>query len=158
MSASEKCCICNKDAFLSIDVNEKKVCIECSNKVFLKYQSFVEKPKAIDPSNIDKIKGNAEEKKEFQLLYTRFRDVLHLYDKLDDLSRKVKISTELMESLYNLGQRIRIANILLTDMRAALESNDTAHIKTNKEKVGYEISICEKEISLCSEEIKKFVK
>lgn len=53
---------------LSIDVK--------GNKIFIKYQSFVEKPKAIDLSNLDKIKGLAEEKKELQSLYVHFRDVL----------------------------------------------------------------------------------
>lgn len=124
------------------------------NKIFIKYQSFVEKPKAIDLSNLDKIKGLVEEKKELQFLYVHFRDVLHLYDKLDDLAHTAKIPTELMERLYILGQRIRITNILLTDMRSALENNDMAHIKTNKKKVNEEISIC-KELSACENEIKK---
>jgi hypothetical protein len=141
---------------LGIDIRGKKVCIECSNKLFIKYQSFVEKPKAIDLSDLDKIKGVEREKKELQSLYMQFRDVLHSYDKLDDLARQAKISTELMERLYNLGQRIRITNILLTDMRSALEGNDIAHIKTNKEKVINEISFCEKELSYCNDEIKKF--
>ena len=68
------------------------------------------------------------------------------------------IPTELMERLYILGQRIRITDILLTDMRSALENNDIAHIKTNKKKVNEEISICKKELSVCENEIKKFVK
>lgn len=42
-------------------------------------------------------------------------------------------------------------------MRSALENNDIAHIKTNKKKVNEEISIC-KELSVCENEIKKFVK
>jgi len=156
MSSLDKCCICGNDTLLGIDIRGKKVCIECSNKLFIKYQSFVEKPKAIDLSDLGKIKGVEREKKELQSLYMQFRDVLHSYDKLDDLARQAKISTELMERLYNLGQRIRITNILLTDMRSALESNDIAHIKTNKEKVINEISFCEKELSYCSDEIKKF--
>ncbi|MGH9909312.1 MAG: hypothetical protein ACRD32_01595 [Nitrososphaerales archaeon] len=158
MSSLDKCCICDKDTLLGIDVKGKKICIECSNKIFIKYQSFVEKPKAIDLSNLDKIKGLAEEKKELQSLYVHFRDVLHLYDKLDDLAHTAKIPTELMERLYILGQRIRITNILLTDMRSALENNDIAHIKTNKKKVNDEISICKKELSVCENEIKTFVK
>ena len=43
-------------------------------------------------------------------------------------------------------------------MRSALENNDIAHIKTNKKKVNDEISICKKELSVCENEIKTFVK
>jgi len=158
MTSLDKCCICDKDVLLSIEVRGKKVCIECSNKIFIKYQSFVEKPKAIDLSNLDKIRGLTEEKKGLQSLYEDFRDILHLYDKLDDLTQMAKIPTELMERLYNIGQRIRITNILLTDMRSALENGDIAHIKTNKEKISDEISVCKKELSICESEMKKFVK
>lgn len=158
MGSLDKCCVCGKDILLNINVNEKKVCLECSNKIFIRYQSFVERPKAIDPSNLDKIKGLAEEKKDFQTLHSQFRDALHLYDKLDDLSRKAKLPTELMERLYNLGQRIRITNILLTDMRSALENSDAMHVKTNKEKILDELSYCKKELSACEDEIKKFAK
>ena len=50
MSSLDKCCICDKDTLLGIDVKGKKICVECSNKIFIKYQSFVEKPKVIDLS------------------------------------------------------------------------------------------------------------
>jgi hypothetical protein len=60
-----------------------------------------------------------------------------------------------MERLYNLGQRIRITNILLTDMRSALENNDITHFKTNKGKVAEEIAFCKSELSYCDSQIKK---
>lgn len=158
MGSLDKCCICGNYTPLGIDVRGKKICIECSNKIFIKYQSFVEKPKAVELSNLDKIKGLEKEKKELQSLHVHFRDVLHLYDKLDDLTNTAKIPTELMERLYNLGQRLRIVNILLKDMRSALEKGDVAYIRTNMEKVSSEISFCRKEVSDCEDEIKKFAK
>jgi hypothetical protein len=123
--------------------------------MFIKYQSFVEKPKAIDLSNIGKLGGMREEKDGLYNLYEQFRDILHSYDMLDDQTRRIKVSTELMERMYNLGQRIRITNILLNDMRSALESNDITHFKTNKEKVAEEISFCRSEISYCDSQLKR---
>ncbi|MEM2760678.1 MAG: hypothetical protein QXU32_05745 [Nitrososphaerales archaeon] len=158
MGSKDKCHICEKDILRGIEVRGKRICIECSNKIFIKYQSFVERPKAIDLTNLDKISGLSQEKKELQSLYAQFRDILHLYDALDDLARKINISTDLMERLYNIGQRIRIANILLVDMRSALENNDIAHIKTNKDRVSEEICVCKQELSLCENKMKRLVK
>jgi len=154
MGLLEKCHICEKDTLLSIDVRGKKICIDCANQMFTKYQSFVEKPKAIDLSNIDKLQGLREEKDGLFNLHEEFRDILHKYDALDDQARKGKVSTELMERLYNLGQRIRITNILLSDMRSALENNDIMHFKTNKEKIAEEIVFCKSELSYCNSQIK----
>lgn len=150
----EKCHVCEKDTLLSIEVRGKKICIDCANQMFMKYQSFVEKPKAIDLSNIDKLKGLREEKDGLFNLHEEFRDILHRYDSLDDQARNTKISTELMERLYNLGQRIRITNILLSDMRSALENNDIIHFKANKEKITEEIAFCKNELSYCNSQIK----
>lgn len=155
MGSLDKCSICGKETLLAIDVKGKKICIECANQIFMKYQTFVEKPKAIDLSNIEKIAGLREEKDGFYNLYEQFREILHSYDVLDDQARKAEISTELMERLYNLGQRIRITNILLTDMRSALENNDITHFKANKKKVAEEIEFCRSELSYCDTQIKK---
>jgi hypothetical protein len=153
MGLLEKCHICEKDTLLSIDVRGKKICIDCANQMFMKYQSFVEKPKAIDLSNIDKLKALREEKDGLFSLHEQFRDILHTYDALDDQVRKAKVSTELMERLYNLGQRIRITNILLSDMRSALENNDVMHFKTNREKITEELAFCKSELSYCKNQI-----
>lgn len=155
MGSLDKCHICGKETLLAIDIRSKKICIDCANQIFIKYQTFVEKPKAIDLSNVGKLIGMREEKDGLYHLYEQFRDILHSYDVLDDQARKAKISTELMERLYNLGQRIRITNILLTDMRSALESNDITHFKTNKEKVVEEIAFCKNELSYCDSQIKR---
>jgi len=158
MGSLDNCNVCGKETLLAIDVKGKKICIECANQVFMKYQSFVEKPKAIDLSNLGKISGLREEKDGLYNLHEQFRDILHSYDVLDDQARKAKISTELMERLYNLGQRIRITNILLNDMRSALESNDITHLKTNKEKVAEEIAFCKSELSYCDSQIKRVLR
>jgi hypothetical protein len=155
MTSIDRCCVCDKDLLLGIEVRGKKICLECSNKIFIKYQSFVERPRAIDLSRLDSIRGLAQQKKEFESLHSEFRDLLHLYDRLDDSARKLRISTELMEELYNIGQRIRITNILLADMRSALENNDMTHLRTNKAKINEEISLCKKKLNLCEEEIRK---
>ena len=155
MGSLDKCHICGKETLLAIDIRGKKVCIDCANQIFMKYQSFVEKPKAIDLSNIGKLSGLREEKDGLYHLHEQFRDILHSYDMLDDHVRKAKIPTELMERLYNLGQRIRITNILLNDMRSALEDNDITHFKTNKEKVAEEIAFCKSELSYCDSQIKR---
>jgi len=158
MGLLEKCHICEKDTLLSIDVRGKKICIDCANQMFTKYQSFVEKPKAIDLSNIDKLKALREEKDGLFSLHEQFRDILHTYDALDDQVRKSKVSTELMERLYNLGQRIRITNILLSDMRSALENNDIMHFKTNKEKITEALAFCKNELSYCKNQTRGIAK
>jgi hypothetical protein len=150
----EKCHICEKDTLLSIDVRGKKICIDCANQMFMKYQTFVEKPKAIDLSNIDKIKGFGDEKDGLFNLHEEFREILHKYDALDDQTRRERVPTELLERLYNLGQRIRITNILLNDMRSALENNDITHFRTNKQKIAEELAFCKSELSYCSNQIK----
>ena len=154
MVSLDKCNICEKETLLSIDIRGKKICIDCANQMFMKYQTFVEKPKAIDLSNIDKLSGLREEKDGLYNLFEQFRDVLHSYDTLDDQAHNAKISTELMERLYNLGQRIRITNILLNDMRSALENNDITHFRTNKEKIVEEIAFCKNELSYCTSKIR----
>lgn len=155
MSSLGRCHICGKETLLSIDIRGKKICIDCANQTFIKYQTFVEKPKAIDLSNIGKFAGLREEKEGMYDLHEQFREILYAYDRLDDQTRKAKMPTELMERLYNLGQRIRIANILLADMRSALENNDVIHLKTNKEKVAEAIALCKSELTYCENEIKR---
>ncbi len=158
MTSLYRCHICGNETLLAINVNEKKICIECANQIFMKYQSFVEKPKAIDLSNVDKLSGLREEKQELYNLHEQFRDILHSYDALDDQARKMDVSMELMERLYNLGQRIRITNILLNDMRFDLENTDLAHFRANKDNVSEELAFCRSEFSDCDSQIKKMLR
>ncbi|MFQ5969691.1 MAG: hypothetical protein ACE5J2_04270 [Nitrososphaerales archaeon] len=154
MSSVARCHICGKETLLSIDIRGKKICIDCANQTFIKYQIFVEKPKAIDLANIGKFAGLREEKEGMYDLHEQFKEILYAYDRLDDHARKAKMTTELMERLYNLGQRVRITNILLTDLRSALENDDVIHFKTNKEKVAEAIALCKSELAYCQNEIK----
>jgi hypothetical protein len=155
MPSLERCAICGKETLLTISVKDKRLCIECANQVFIKYQAFVEKPKAVDLSYIDRLSGLKDEKESLRNLYEQFRDILHSYDMLDDRARNLKLSTELMEKLYILGQKVRITNILLNDMRSSLESNDISHFLTDKQKVVEEIEFCRGELAYCEDQIRR---